>query len=268
MENNDIEKTKKSQSVNATNNSTVIIAGAIIIAGALVAAAVLFGGGNSAKQTADSGSDDNAQAQTDQAAQRQAQQAAQKEALDKMTPVTEEDHIRGSLDAPVKIVEYADFECPFCNRFHDTMKQVVDEYPGDQVAWVYRHFPIDQLHPKNARKVAVISECVNELAGEDAFWQFTDGYYANSPANDQTNLEVVLPKLYDQIGVSEAAVNECVESGRFDEHVQSEVENAQASGGRGTPWSIVVGPDGERYPLSGAQPYRAVKQLIDSQLPN
>jgi len=66
-------------------------------------------------------------------------------AADNIKPVSSEDHIKGDLTAPVKIVEFSDIECPFCKRIHPTLQQVQDEY-GDKVAWVYRHFPLDALH--------------------------------------------------------------------------------------------------------------------------
>ncbi|MBE0618991.1 MAG: thioredoxin domain-containing protein, partial [Burkholderiales bacterium] len=74
------------------------------------------------------------------------------------------DHIRGDTAAPVTLVEYSDFECPFCKRFHATAKRLVDESKG-QVKWVYRHFPLDELHPGKARKEAVASECAAEIGG-------------------------------------------------------------------------------------------------------
>lgn len=89
------------------------------------------------------------------------------------TPVTEKDHIRGSLDAKVIIVEFSDYDCPFCKRFHNTMIEVFESYDESEVAWVYRHFPLDQLHPE-ARTKAVASECIASLEGNDAFWAFSD----------------------------------------------------------------------------------------------
>jgi len=177
-------------------------------------------------------------------------------------PVTKDDHIKGSLDAPVKIVEYSDFECPFCQRFHDTMNEVMAESTGD-IAWVYRHFPLDQLHPRNARKVAVASECVNELGGNDAFWKFTDGYFRISPSNDQTNYDQVVPTLIAEVGVDKGQFDACVASGKYDSHVQDDVDNAVATGGQGTPWSVVIAPNGTTFPLSGAQPAESVRQLIE-----
>lgn len=93
-------------------------------------------------------------------------------------PVTEDDYIRGNQDATVKIVEYSDFDCPYCAQFHQTMKQIVNDYDASEVAWVYRHFPIPQLHPDAPRK-ARASECVADLGGEDAFWTFADEIFAS-----------------------------------------------------------------------------------------
>lgn len=94
---------------------------------------------------------------------------------DAVTPVTDADWVKGDRNAPIKIVEYSDFDCPFCGRFHESMDIVVRG--NDDVAWVYRHFPLDRLHPE-ARYVAEAAECVGELGGEEAFWLFTDGYFA------------------------------------------------------------------------------------------
>lgn len=92
--------------------------------------------------------------------------------------VAEDDNIRGDINANIKIVEYSDFKCPYCGSFHETMKQVVDNYDGDEVAWVYRHFPIPQLHPE-APAIAQASECAREIGGKDAFWEFADEIFAS-----------------------------------------------------------------------------------------
>lgn len=86
--------------------------------------------------------------------------------------ISEEDHVRGNSEASVIIVEYSDYECSFCTRFHTSMKQILEEY-GDQVAWVYRHYPLTQLHP-NAVLASQAGECAAELGGNDAFWQLSD----------------------------------------------------------------------------------------------
>lgn len=224
---------------------------AIIVAGGFIAGAVFFGGGNANTPSAvNIGT--------------QSPPAEPTGSTDAVRPITSEDHIRGNPNAKVFIVEYSDFECPFCKRFHNTMKQVMDEYGASgQVAWVYRQFPLEQLHPVKAMREAVISECVAELGGNDAFWQFADEFFAVTPANNQTNLDVVIPEIINKIGLSQSAIDECAASGRYDEHIQNDIQNAIETGGRGTPWSVVVAPNGETFPLSGAQPYNSVKQLID-----
>jgi len=187
---------------------------------------------------------------------------------DAVDPITDQDHIAGNPDAAVVVVEYSDFECPFCKRFHETMNQVIDEY-GDNgdVAWVYRQFPIDQLHSK-ARLESNISECVADVGGNDAFWAFTNRFYELTPSNNQTDLDTVIPQILGEIGIDKLAVQSCVDSDKYATHIQDDVDNAAETGGRGTPWSIVIGPDGTTYPLSGAQPYAAVKQIIDLALSN
>ena len=81
--------------------------------------------------------------------QQQAEDQRRREATSAVRPVNGEDHILGNPDAPVKLIEFSDFECPFCKRFHPTMKRLMDEYGEDgRVAWVYRHFPLDAIHSK------------------------------------------------------------------------------------------------------------------------
>jgi protein-disulfide isomerase len=83
-----------------------------------------------------------------------------------------DDHIRGNPDADIALFEYSDFQCPFCTRVHATYKEVIDQY-GDDVMWVYRHFPLTSIHP-DAVPYAIGSECAASLGGNDAFWSFTD----------------------------------------------------------------------------------------------
>lgn len=186
--------------------------------------------------------------------------------LEKVRAVSQEDHIRGSMDSKVFIVEYSDLECPFCKQFHVTLKQVMNEYSKDnRVAWVYRHFPLDQLHSK-ARKEAVASECAFEQGGNNSFWNFIDRFYEITPSNNQTNLDVVLPQIAREMGLDQNNFNTCLSSGSYDAKVQNDVTNATETGGSGTPWSIVVAKSGKKYALSGSQSYDSVKQLIDTAL--
>ena len=221
---------------------------AIVIAGALIAGAIYFVGARGdnvatapqPKETADNTVE-----------------------LDNMSPVTSADHIYGNPNALVKVVEYSDMECPFCARFHSTMRQVIDEYGEDgQVAWIYRHFPLESIHSK-ARKEAIASECAAELGGNDAFWKFADRFFELTPSNNQTDLDTVFPQIVREIGLDKNKFDSCLDSGKYDKRIQDDIDNAAATGGNGTPWSIIVSESGKKYPLSGAQPYTAVKQLIE-----
>lgn len=225
---------------------------AVVIAGVIIAGAVIYSGGKA--PTAGT------------ANQPQQQQVAQQTGdLEQMTPVTSKDHIRGDINAPVKIVEYSDTECPFCKRFHTTMKEVIDTYGKDgKVAWVYRHFPLDQLHSK-ARKEAVALECANEQGGNDKFWSYADRLYEVTPANNGLD-PAEIPKIAEFVGLDTGKFNTCLASTKYDKHIEDEVQNAQATGGNGTPWSIVVAKNGKKYPLSGAQPYASIKQIVEQAL--
>lgn len=230
-----------------TKNFSIPVA--IVVAGALIAGAVYLGG--SATPALPQGGE---QFTGD---------------LEKMRPIGTDDHIRGNPSASVKIVEYSDLECPFCKAFHPTLQMALEEY-GNDVAWVYRHFPLDQLHSK-ARTEAVASECAAEQGGlssflgtrNELFWKYVDRFFELTPSNDQTDIDAVLPQIAQEIGLDGGAFLACLTSGKYDAHVETDVQNAAATGGNGTPWSIVVAPSGKKYPLSGAQPYEALKQLID-----
>jgi protein-disulfide isomerase len=86
--------------------------------------------------------------------------------------ITKDDNIRGNANAAISIVEYSDIDCPFCKRHHPTLISLVEDYDG-QVNWVYRHFPLDQLHP-DARKKAEATECAGDLGGSEKFWEVLD----------------------------------------------------------------------------------------------
>ena len=225
--------------------NSLSISSAIVIAGALIAGAIFFHG--------------NSVPVTDSQPQAGAPQTSD---LDKIRAVDSTDHIRGNPNAQITIVEYSDSECPFCKRFHETMKQVMDEYgKTGKVAWVYRNFPLDQLHPK-ARNEAIALECAGDQGGNDPFWAYTDRLYEVTPSNNGLD-PVELQNIAKYIGLNMTQFNACLTSGKFTKHVEDDVQNAAATGGNGTPWSIVIAKNGKKYPLSGAQPYSAVKQLID-----
>lgn len=179
--------------------------------------------------------------------------------------VTESDHILGNPDAPIKIIEYSDLDCPFCRTFHATMKQIMAIY-GDtgQVAWVYRHFPLVELHP-NAPKLAEASECVAELGGNDAFWKFIDEVFTMDRYNDRFNMDE-LSVAVAVSGVPAGPFSECLGSGRHKEKVTQHFKEANDLGAEGTPHNIIIGPTGDAIQLPGSRAYATVKEIIDALL--
>lgn len=166
--------------------------------------------------------------------------------------VSSEDHIRGNPSASVTIVEFSDLQCPFCERFHPTVQQALAEY-GDKVRWVYKHFPLDAIHPE-ARPAAEASECVWEQKGNDGFWQFADGVFENQ---DRIG-SALYRELAQQIGVNMGQFESCVSSRKYQQKVEDDYQQGLAVGVRGTPGNFVNGT-----PLAGAVPYQTLKAEID-----
>ena len=185
-----------------------------------------------------------------------------------MRPVDANDHFIGNSKARIVLVEYSDTECPFCRTFHKTMQTLMQEYGKDgKLAWVYRHFPIAELHSK-APKEAEALECAGELGGNSKFWEYTDKLYEETPSNN--NLEQTrLPKIASEIGLDAKKFSICLESGEFAPRVESDVLNAKELGALGTPYSILIDTKTEEYyPIEGAYPYTQIKNIIDLILSN
>jgi protein-disulfide isomerase len=168
----------------------------------------------------------------------------------------ENEHIFGSPGASVFLIEYSDFECPFCAMVHPTLKRLVNESEG-RVAWIYRHLPLD-IHPQ-AFKAAVASECAGELLGNSGFWAFADALFANQKSlgiSFYTDAAVSL-------GADRSAYSACLISGKFDSKIEKSLNDALQNGGGGTPFTVVYG-NGAQAPISGALPYDNFKSVIDA----
>lgn len=254
------------------NQNNLLIAGSIVAAGALIAVGIYLAPTNgNTGTTADN--QQNANAATRQIT---------------LEEVTESDHIRGDVDAAVKIVEYSDLECPFCKEFHGVMKQVVDQYDEDQVAWVYRHFPLEQLHSK-APAEAHASECAAELGGNEGFWAYVDRLYEVTPSNDGLDLDR-LPEIASDVGLDAQAFTECQQSDRHADTVDAQYQDARNAGGTGTPYNVfvleeelsdereaqlqqmfrgaregqfVISEDKRKIAISGGLPVQGITQVLD-----
>lgn len=177
-------------------------------------------------------------------------------------PVDKTDHIRGNPNAPIMLVEYSDYDCPFCKQFHDTLTQVMKDYGVDgKVAWVYRQLPLQQLHP-NAPKIAIAAECVAELAGNDGFWKFSDRIFTEKTDRDFTNMSRIT-EYATGAGAEKSAFELCYNSNKTKDKVDASIAEAAKAGARGTPHTFVLVGD-QRTVINGAQPYPVVKQVIDN----
>lgn len=180
--------------------------------------------------------------------------------LAQMPKVTNDDYIRGDKGAKVVLVEYSDYECPFCSRFHPTTTQILADYDGD-VALVYRHYPLP-FHP-NAQAAAETAECVGKVGGQDAFWKFTDAIFAeNETLGGKISPEAITASV-EASGANKSKVEACVTSGEMKEKVTAMSAAGGTAGVSGTPGTIVV-VDGEPKELiPGALPLDQVKAIVD-----
>ena len=220
----------------------------IIGAGAIIAGAIIFVNPQNNNQLATTG-------------------PVEKESEEVRPVQSSTDHILGNFKtAEVFIVEFSDLECPFCKIFHKTLKQIIEEY-GDRgkVAWVYRHFPLESLHPK-AFKEAEATECAGKLGGELKFWEYTDRLFEVTPSNNGLDL-ALLPVIAKDVGLDVEDFNACLASGTQAKKVGADLEDALNSGGSGTPHTILVTKDGKSGAvIKGAQPIEFVRAAIEQLL--
>jgi protein-disulfide isomerase len=176
------------------------------------------------------------------------------------------DHVLGNPNATVKVIEYADLECPYCKVFHTTMHQIMDYYgQSAQVAWVYRPFPLGQIHSK-APKEAEAAECAADQGGSAAFFKYVDRLYAVTPGENGLDL-AQLPVIAKDTGLDVTAFNTCLSSGKNAAKVQASYNEAIKAGGTGTPYILITRAGStDAIPLEGAQPYDSMRAAIDAVL--
>jgi protein-disulfide isomerase len=178
-----------------------------------------------------------------------------------MKPISEGDHVLGDLSkAQVVIVEYSDTECPFCKNFHQSIHSEIAKY-GDKVAWVYRHFPLDSIHPKT-RMEARATECVASIAGNDAFWKYLDVIFDKTPSNNGLDAKQ-LPLFAEAIGVDKAKFADCFAKTDMDAVVEAQHQDGLNVGVTGTPYTIVMDRSGKKVPIRGADEQALSSTLSD-----
>lgn len=172
---------------------------------------------------------------------------------------TPSDHVYGSPEASVFLIEYSDFQCIYCARAYPTLKSLVDE-SGGTVALIHRHFPLENIHPE-ARNAAVASECVAAQLGNEGFWRFADIMFENGGSNQGAMSLQFFASAAGSLGINPVAYNTCVAARAADQLIDQHIGEAFTSGGSGTPYTVVYG-NKSQVPVSGALPKAQFEAVI------
>ncbi|MGH7242128.1 MAG: DsbA family protein [Phycisphaerales bacterium] len=147
-------------------------------------------------------------------------------------PVSDRDHVQGSLKAPIVLVEYGDYQCPHCAAAYPIVKRIQKDF-GDRLAFVFRNFPLTEIHP-NAERAA---EAAEYAAGHDRYWEMHDGIFENQPELDLD----LLSKLAASLGMDAAGLETALAEGKFSHRVRADFVGGVRSGVNGTPTFFING---------------------------
>ena len=179
------------------------------------------------------------------------------------------DPIIGNRDAEITIIEFSDFQCPFCARFHvQTLPTIMDEYINKgTVKLVFRDFPIQSIHP-NALPASVAAECANE---QKKFKEMHDVLFEKQNEWSNQNIESVMntfSQYASDLGLEEKAFDSCLKNGKYIEEIQKDLDDGRTYGISGTPGFFIGNDQIGFIELKGAQPFENFKKVIDNQLKN
>jgi protein-disulfide isomerase len=223
--------------------SNVGIPVAIVLAGAIIAAALYFRSGvPSSTGTPLAGPEDTT--------------LGTPNPIVNVTPDAD-DPVLGSDSAAITMIEFSDFECPFCKQYHDqTFTQLKRDYiDTGKVKYVFKHFPLSQLHPR-AQKAAEAAQCAHD---QGKFWEYGDLLFANQSALTDDDLK----RYAGQLRLNAATFTDCLTSGKHAAAVSTDLQTGVEAQVAGTPTFVI---DNRR--LDGARPYEVFKQTIDAALAN
>ena len=166
--------------------------------------------------------------------------------------VAPDDPVLGGANAPVTVVEFSDFQCPFCRQVMPTLKKLREAY-GDRVRIVWKDFPLTSIHPQ-AFKAAEAAHCARE---QSKFWEYHDRLFENQQALDADFLK----KYAADTGLDTAKFNTCLDTAKYAERVQAQMGVGNQLGVSSTPSMFVNG-----RMVSGAQPFEVFTAIIDEEL--
>ena len=179
----------------------------------------------------------------------------------------DDDPVKGDANAPVTIIEFSDFQCPFCSRFYQqTLSQIEKDYiDTGKVKFVYRDLPLDNLHP-NARPAHIAAECADE---QGKFWDYHDILFEKQSEWNRlaaADLQSTLTLYASDLGLQSSAFENCLKSEKIADEVQKDALDAAKIGATGTP-AFYIGNEKDGFiKISGAQPFANFQAAIDAQL--
>jgi protein-disulfide isomerase len=189
--------------------------------------------------------------------------------------ITSKDNIYGNPSARIKIIEYSDFDCPYCKEFHTTMKRVMDRYAkSGQVAWVYRHIP-SQLEGSNAYQASMATECAKNLAPDyglnpqNTFWTFAQRIFDGATESSQIeNLKLIS----EEIGIDSNALEVCINAERYADKIRTETQDVIDIAQKlndpnfGTPYVLIITDSGLQTQIIGSESYQNIVDFIEENL--
>lgn len=176
-------------------------------------------------------------------------------------PIDAQDHIYGNPNAPVKIIEYSDFNCYSCGEFQHTLERVMHDYgPTKDVAWVFRELPLT-TKPSTSSKLVQAAECVAKTSGNGTFWKFINLLFANQPVSATKIGEYVTAA-----GGNSETVASCVMDGFVNKHVAKNRTNALSVGITSVPTTFIIVNGATPVVITGSYPYSYIKQEIATAL--
>jgi len=197
----------------------------------------------------------------------QAQAPAQPTAPQTFQVSLEDDPFKGDPNAPVTIVEFSDFQCPFCSRFFDQTLPLIEEnyINTGKVKLVYKDLPLDNLHP-NARPAHIAAECADE---QGKFWEYHDALFEKQSEWQRlssSDLQTTLVQYADDFGLQTASFEACLNSPEIADEVNADFLQAASFGATGTPTFFIGNEKDGFVKLVGALPYAVFQGVIDNQL--
>ena len=179
-------------------------------------------------------------------------------AVGEVKAIDKTDHVTGATNAVVTLYEWSDFQCPFCQRFHPTMEQLMADpaYKG-KLKWVYRHFPLS-FHP-NAMPAANAAECASE---QGKFWEYAGELFAGQDSLS----DAFYGQLADKLKLNRSKFDSCYSAKKYQAKITADQTAGTTAGITGTPGTIIVGKDGSKQLVPGAVPIEQLKAMVDQAL--